>query len=750
MKQTLFLTTLFSILSSLASAAPDRPNIVILFTDDISARELPLYGSSTWTNPLREDTSDPAFQAKTPVLNRIANEGCWIETAWSATVCSPSRAMMMTGRYAHIHKWWNNKDKGMVTRANGKQEVWPLYESSPLQLGHIAQKAGYGTFWAGKTQMAGDLDQFGYDEGCFTPGSLRDTDNPYTDFKHDNKVVDGKKVLLCADTNNPVETYWQHGWYFYPHVKLLNHKGKKDSYEWWPNTQESRAKFGPHTYGPDVELDFAFEFMERQVKADKPFLIYHCSHLGHDAYDWLNPDSKSSFPGTPIVKWTGDGYERTDVKITGDEGVYDTHGTITESGIHSHINYLDYQVWLYLKKFEELGIADNTLFVFASDNGTAGYGKNSPDRQKGTHVPLIFYGEGLTKKGKQDVLANLSDFLPTIADLTGFDIPEDYAHNGQSLVPFLYGDKPTHRDWIYAYFFGKQLIRGQRVMMDARDKWWDVSKTPADLISFPQITNWDSVSPELRAERDKLKAILPQFDLYETAHDAPGTRAERKYHASGKRIQKDKPPQNSDKQTSSPNKPSHDFIDLFASGDFSEWTIQGKPVTKGWTIQDGVVHLKPKAGNLLSKRKFKNFEMTFEWKISRAGNSGVKYRCQQSLGPEYQVLDDEKHQAGKRPDHRTGGLYELQPRLTDKPYKPAGEWNTARIIAKNKMLKHWLNGTKVVDIEIDSEEWNEVFAKSKFSKMKNYGRKAGNILLQDHNDEVWFRNVKIRELPNRE
>lgn len=503
------------------SRSLERPNIVLLFTDDISARELPLYGSSVWSSPLGKNSKDPVFRAQTPVLDRLAEEGCWVKTAWAATVCSPSRAMMMAGRYAHLHKWWQNKDIGTWTDEKGKTGKWPLYESCPLQLGHVAQQAGYGTYWSGKTQMVGDLRRFGFDEGCFTPGTLMDRDNPYTDFKHTQKKGPDGPVVYNVDTGEVADTYWQHGWYFYPHVRLMHPKGSKKDLEWWPNTDESRKNFGLHTYGPDVELDHIFDYMERQAAEEKPFFVYHTSHLGHDAFDWLNPESLSKWPGTPVVKWTGEGYERTEPKITGDEGVYDTHGTVTESGIHHHVNYLDYQVWLYLQKFEELGIADNTVFIFCSDNGTSGYGKASGDRQKGTHVPFIVSAPGLTKQGEQDVLVNLSDMLPTLVELTGATLPEDYEINGESLVPFLFGEEKKHRDWIYAYRNGNQLIRGERVLMDAADKWWDVSEEPGDLISFPQIKDWQLVSKEHRAERDRLKKILPRFDNYETEHDAP-------------------------------------------------------------------------------------------------------------------------------------------------------------------------------------------------------------------------------------
>jgi len=504
----------------------DRPNIILVFADDISARELPVYGSSVWSHPERgANSTDPLHLAKTPVLDRLAEEGCWVQTAWASVVCAPSRAMMMTGRYAHRHKWWTNKDLGQVQRPNGKRETWPLYESSPLQLGHLAQQAGYGTFWSGKTQMPGDLRRYGFDEGCFTPGNLSNKDNPYTDFKHEHKKIDGKRVLINVDTGEPAATYMQHGWYWYPHVLLMRHPSIEDGkdFEWWPNTQVSREAFGPATYGPDVELDFIFEFMDRKHEEGQPFFIYHTSHLGHDAYNWLNPQDPSKWPGTPVLEWDGQRYHRAEPRITGDQGVYDTHGTVTESGIHRHVEYLDYQMWLYKNKLEAMGIADNTIIIFCADNGTSGYGKHSSDRQKGTHVPLLIYAPGMTKQGAQDILVNLSDFLPTFADIVGVPIPADYPIDGQSLWPYLMTDVSDHRQWIYGYKGAEQFIRGQYVMKDGWGNWYDVTQEPDDLISYTPIKDWGKVSGTHRQERERLEEAMVPFDLHATDHDAPGT-----------------------------------------------------------------------------------------------------------------------------------------------------------------------------------------------------------------------------------
>ncbi|WP_217175555.1 3-keto-disaccharide hydrolase [Coraliomargarita akajimensis] len=189
------------------------------------------------------------------------------------------------------------------------------------------------------------------------------------------------------------------------------------------------------------------------------------------------------------------------------------------------------------------------------------------------------------------------------------------------------------------------------------------------------------------------------------------------------------------------------FEDLFATGDFSNWTNpKGGPVGKGWSIENGIVHRGAQAWGLNTKKQYKDFELRFDWKISEAGNSGVKYRAYGGLGLEYQILDDAKHNDRHKPNHRAGSLYELVAAPDDKPLKPAGQWNHGRIIANGNHLEHWLNGVKVVEIEYGSEDWQQRFSQSKYKQHKGFGSWTGSIHLQDHNDEVWFKNVQIREL----
>lgn len=514
------------LLSAVASSvAEQKPNIIIYFADDISARELPVYGSSVWSPPRGGNTTDPRYRAQTPILEKMSKEGCWFQTAWASTVCSPSRAMMMTGRYAHMHKWWNNKDLGRITSIPGDHRPWPLYDSSPLSMGQVAKESGYASLWVGKTQMhGGELERFGFDEGCFTPsGEAVAEEYPFSDFQLVYKKKDGKRVLIDKDNGQVVNTYKQQSWYFKPLVALMNYPGTNKEFVNWPYSEEDKKEYSTSTYGPDVELKFAFDFMERKVKEKKPFFIYHTSHLGHDAFDFLHPEVNAKWPGTPKIHWDGTKYIREKTWITGSNGKYDTHGTVTDSGIHHMINYIDYQLWQYLQELKELGTDQNTIIIFCADNGTSGYGKNSPVCQKGVHVPFLVFApkDYLTKHGEQDVLVNIADVLPTIAEISGFKFPDSYEINGVSLLPYLTTSTDKHRDWIYSYHKEKQLIRGQHIMKDGLGTWFDVSDQPKDLISYPVIKDWNNVPNEYVKERNALEAILPRFDLHDTEHDEP-------------------------------------------------------------------------------------------------------------------------------------------------------------------------------------------------------------------------------------
>ena len=177
-------------------------------------------------------------------------------------------------------------------------------------------------------------------------------------------------------------------------------------------------------------------------------------------------------------------------------------------------------------------------------------------------------------------------------------------------------------------------------------------------------------------------------------------------------------------------------------------------IGKGWSIVDGTLHLdgKEKTGDIITRKKYGNFELQFEWKISEGGNSGVMYRVSLGdkkpylTGPEYQVLDDAKHKDGKFESRTAGSLYALYvPK--NKTLKPVGQWNSSKIVLNGNLVEHWLNGRKVVEAEIGSEDWKEKVAASKFKEWTKFGKNAtGHICFQDHRNPVWFRNIRIKSL----
>jgi hypothetical protein len=172
----------------------------------------------------------------------------------------------------------------------------------------------------------------------------------------------------------------------------------------------------------------------------------------------------------------------------------------------------------------------------------------------------------------------------------------------------------------------------------------------------------------------------------------------------------------------------------------------------GWQAVDGVLTRVKGGGDILTVEQFADFEFSIDWKVAPGANSGIMYRVAETkgapyeTGPECQVLDDEKHGDGKNPLTSAGSLYAVYP-PSKKTAKPAGQWNTMKIVCKGSKVEHWLNGEKVVEAEIGSEDWTARVAKSKWAKVASYGKEPkGHIDLQDHGDKVEFKNIKIKVL----
>lgn len=185
----------------------------------------------------------------------------------------------------------------------------------------------------------------------------------------------------------------------------------------------------------------------------------------------------------------------------------------------------------------------------------------------------------------------------------------------------------------------------------------------------------------------------------------------------------------------------------------------------GWKMENGLLIINETgggessaAGDIISKEKFSEFELSVDFKITPGANSGIKTFVDPSInkgegsaiGPEFQILDDKRHPDAKlgRDGNRTiGSLYDMKTAPADKKVKPIGEWNNARILAKGKQLTYWLNGVKTIDIERGGKEWKELVAISKYKVWDKFGElPEGHILLQDHGNLVFYKNIKIRDL----
>lgn len=200
---------------------------------------------------------------------------------------------------------------------------------------------------------------------------------------------------------------------------------------------------------------------------------------------------------------------------------------------------------------------------------------------------------------------------------------------------------------------------------------------------------------------------------------------------------------------------------LFNGKNPDGWTSVGKTTgpEKGWTIEDGILTVNkggPQHGrDIITQKEFSEFDLYFEFRLTKAANSGLKYlfrKYEQGgwLGNEYQVLDDDFHpdaKAGRDGNRKTAALYDILP-TGKKEMKATGEWNSARIVVKGSKVTHYLNGKKVVTYDRNSQTYRDAVGLSKFKDAKPlFGTvEKGHILLQDHQDEVSFRNIKIRDL----
>ena len=200
---------------------------------------------------------------------------------------------------------------------------------------------------------------------------------------------------------------------------------------------------------------------------------------------------------------------------------------------------------------------------------------------------------------------------------------------------------------------------------------------------------------------------------------------------------------------------------LFDGKTMAGWKdYNGTTLTQPWGVVDGCIQANGQgsdaSGYIVTDKEYENFELSWDWKLSKGGNSGMLYHVVERpdfavpyvTGPEYQLIDEPNFAEPLEDWQKLGVDYAMYlPDTSKMKVNPQGEWNNSKIVFDNGHVEHWLNGVKLIEYTRNSDMWNALVAYSKYRDWPNFGNaKEGNILLQDHGDEVWFKNVKIKEL----
>jgi len=215
-----------------------------------------------------------------------------------------------------------------------------------------------------------------------------------------------------------------------------------------------------------------------------------------------------------------------------------------------------------------------------------------------------------------------------------------------------------------------------------------------------------------------------------------------------------------------PQEQAEGFVMIFDGKTTTGWRGYSKPAfpDSGWVVEDGALRCSGsgmgeaggKGGDIIYDQKFKDFDLKLEWKIDSGGNSGIFYLGQElpnepvwKSAPEMQVLDNIGHpdaKLGKDGNRMAGSLYDLIPAVPQN-VKPVGEWNTAEILVYQGTVVHFQNGEKVLEYHLATPDWDKMIKASKFKDFPEFGKYIeGYIALQDHGNNVWYRNIKIKKM----
>ena len=230
------------------------------------------------------------------------------------------------------------------------------------------------------------------------------------------------------------------------------------------------------------------------------------------------------------------------------------------------------------------------------------------------------------------------------------------------------------------------------------------------------------------------------------------------------KTEKQDEPQNEIQNALTPQEQSEGWQLLFDGTTLNGWRdFNGVGLTGPWEVKDGCLYAEgggsDSDGYIVTDKTYENFELSWDWKISKGGNSGVlyhvvegaEYKVPYATGPEFQLIDDENFPHELEDWQRCGVDYAMHlPDFSTMKVNPAGEWNNSKIVFNNGHVEHWMNGDKIIEFKAWTEEWFALKNSGKWDDFPMYGlAREGVICLQDHGDPVWFRNIKIKVLPGR-
>jgi arylsulfatase A-like enzyme len=396
--------------------------------------------------------------------------------------------------------------------------------------------------------------------------------------------------------------------------------------------------------------------------------------------------------------------------------------------------------------------AEKTLVIFCSDNGgIRRLGSNGELRagkgtlyEGGVRVPAVMVWKGVLKPGSLvDEPLHIVDLYPTLLRLAGADVVQKKPLDGKDAWDTIaYGGPSPHEFLLHNVtpFHGAirmgdwKLIHNGHVSANVtqaskKETWelFNIRRDPSEK---------QDVSRQQPQVTKRLKAKLAALAAEAVEPNIPPNKPPVGFQS---------PKVWGNAQTEAPP--------LFDGSTLANWTmLDGQPVTKGWEVIDGMIHLntqKGRSGHIVTRHEYGDFTLAFEWKIASGGNSGLKYRVRKygrkTLGCEYQIYDDGKKKL--TPNKSAGSLYDLYEPNDMKQLKPAGEFNSSRIVVHGNKIEHWLNGKKILSAIVGDSEWKRRLAKSKFSDVDGFGEnRFGQIMLTDHGSEVWYRNIRFEPM----